>query len=323
MNGFRTSGIWPLDAEIFDVEDFAAVLPVSDDSVSAEVDESLNNTSRNPDGEEMATEGNSSCGTQDPQSSISSTGQPCDENRIDSTRTKVVLASSDGRCLFRSLVIGMDPTLQSCERDEDGKPTDVLLQIRERSKSDALRVQLITYMCEHANDFSMLDGEVLNADLPQRIRYSSLNDRILDNAIPTTMPEEMEIVCLAKVLKNLIHVVGEDDMFISRYGDDAIGNSPLTVRYRRVGEDVGHYDCLLRNNMNRSFEQVNASETRDIIHGISPLPKRLPMKTKRARKTESAAILTSSPYQKSLQERSKNVRRKPKSRYTTSEEKCT
>ena len=52
--------------------------------------------------------------------------------------------SSDGRCLFRSLVIGMDPTLQSCERDEDGKPTDVLLQIRERSKSDALRAQLIT-----------------------------------------------------------------------------------------------------------------------------------------------------------------------------------
>ena len=167
-------------------------------------------------------------------------------------------------------------------------------------------------MCEHANDFSMLDGEALNADLPQRIRYSSLNDRILDIAIPTTMPGEMEIVCLAKVLQTPIHVVGEDNMFISRYGDDAIGNSPLTVRYRRVGEDVGHYDCLLRNNMNRSFEQVNASETRDIIHGISPLPKRLPKKTKRAIKTESAAILTSSPYQKSLQERTKKRQSKAK-----------
>ena len=114
------------------------------------------------------------------------------------------------------MALGMDPTLKSCERDEDGKPTDVLLQIRERRKSDALRAQLITYMCEHANDFSMLDSEALNADLPQRIRYSSLNDRILDMAIPTTMPGELEIVCLAKVLKTPIHVVDEDDIFISR-----------------------------------------------------------------------------------------------------------
>ena len=51
VNCFKTSGIWPLGAESFHVEDFPAVLPVSDESVSTEAafaDESytglLNNT---------------------------------------------------------------------------------------------------------------------------------------------------------------------------------------------------------------------------------------------------------------------------------------
>ena len=89
-------------------------------------------------------------------------------------------------------------------------------------------------------------------------------------------------------------------MVISKYGDESLGDVPLTVRYQRAGEDVGHYDCLLTI-INQSFEQVNTSETGHsklsaIIQGISSLPKRLPDKTKRTRKVESAAILTSSSY---------------------------
>ena len=63
-------------------------------------------------------------------------------------------------------------------------------------------------------------------------------------------------------------------MMISKYGDESLGDVPLTVRCQRVGEHVGHYDYQLTNN-NRIFEQVNTSENSQsklsvIIQGISP-----------------------------------------------------
>ena len=47
----------------------------------------------------------------------------------------------------------------------------------------------------------MLEADAFNADLPRRLQYSSLNDRIQAMADPTEMPRELEIVCIAKVLK--------------------------------------------------------------------------------------------------------------------------
>ena len=155
-------------------------------------------TSRNP-GKEMTMGENASSGAQNSRPSNSSTGseQHCDGNRIDSTGLKIPNANSDGRCLFRCHKIGIYPTLQSCERNDDGKPTNIILEIHERSKSDGLKSQVINYMCENVDDYSMLEGDAINADLPRRLQYSSLNDRILALAYPTEMPGELDILCIA------------------------------------------------------------------------------------------------------------------------------
>ena len=61
-------------------------------------------------------------------------------NKIDPTRLKV------------------DPNLQSCERNDDGRPTNLILEICERSKADELRARIITHMCENIDDFSKLEA---------------------------------------------------------------------------------------------------------------------------------------------------------------------
>ena len=100
---------------------------------------------------------------------------------------------------------------------------------------------------------------------------------------------------------------------ISHYEiNGSFGGVPLFVLFESVGEDVGHYDCLIHTGRFEQF-QFTMSESADsslnqpkqsenhldnvtnIIQGISPLPKRLPAK-KRVRKVETAANLTSWPY---------------------------
>ena len=53
-------------------------------------------------------------------------------------------------------------------------------------------------MCENIDNYSMLEGDAINADLPRRLRYSSVNDRILAMADPTAMPGELELISTAK-----------------------------------------------------------------------------------------------------------------------------
>ena len=40
---------------------------------------------------------------------------------------------------------------------------------------------------------SMLEGDAVNADLPMRLRYTSVTDRILAMANPMVMPGELDI----------------------------------------------------------------------------------------------------------------------------------
>lgn len=208
----------------------------------------------------------------------------------------------------------MDPTLQSCERNGDGRPTNLILEIQERSKADELRARVTTHMCENIDNFSTLEGDAINADLPRRLRYTSVNDRILAMADPVAMPGELELVSTAKVLNRSIYVLKRENVAISRYAvDECLGEDPLFVLFESVGEDVSHYDCLIHaenteENQAKAPSSPERSENqRDIaslIESISPVPKLLPCK-KRTRKAESAAILTSSPYKQSLQEKKK------------------
>ena len=55
-------------------------------------------------------------------------------------------AYPDGRCLFRSLAIGINTKLQEGERDEFGLLTDPILKVHETNEADSC-AKLISYMC--------------------------------------------------------------------------------------------------------------------------------------------------------------------------------
>lgn len=139
---------------------------------------------------------------------------------------------------------------------------------------------------------------------------------------PTSMPGELEIMAVGKVLERSIHILNVEYHVIAKYGEgEFTTQSPLLLLFRSIGEDVGHYDCVIPippgtdvnclpsipeepeepspvtttvRHQNTSLS-VSNHEIRDIIKIISPLPK-LATKRPRTRKAETAAILTSSPY---------------------------
>lgn len=162
------------------------------------------------------------------------------------TWPRIIKTNPDGRCFFRSLVIGMDPTLQSAERDENNRPTSPLLSIKEQCQSDSLRAQLIQYMCDNFSNFDEIHGDMLNADMPQKLRYHSLEERLATMANPTEMPGEFEIATTCNVIRRPIIVTDQNNDVISKYGEQDFGQAaPLYICFSQLHEDVGHFDCCL------------------------------------------------------------------------------
>ena len=197
-------------------------------------------------------------------------------------------------------------------------------------------------MCEHYDKYKDLDTGTVNADLPSWMTYSSMQDHIASMADVSSMPGELEIAATSKVLERSIVAINTEYVIIQRYGETDFGNTqPLFILFRSVGEDVGHFDCVLHrlqlqreagpsteNAMTSSPADDNAphrvenliqtpstscsdQQTRNLIRNLSPLPK-LSSKRPRTRKAEEAAILTSSPYKSRLliKQRSKATMKK-------------
>ena len=267
---------------------------------------------------------------------------------------EVIQTVGDGRCLFRSLIIGMDTKLQMADRNELGMLTSPILSMKERSLADGLRAKMVDYMCDNYNSYSELDVETINGDLPPWLHYSSMEDRIAAIADPLSLPGELELTATSNVLNIPIVVFNNKNEVVQRYGKDTSADA-LMVQFMSVGQDVGHYNCVLRGqrestsgqeeimsppsmpfiqpsspddhqpnielsglstsmeplatmatNPSSSFnEQQHSPPTQSIkemIQSISPLPKVFPKRT-RTRKTESAEVLTSSPYKAMLLEK--------------------
>ena len=199
--------------------------------------------------------------------------------------TTTINTCPDGRCFFRSLAIAMDTTLQNGERDPSGLLTDPLLRIVEQTRADSLRAEMVTYMCLHFEEFH-LDTTTANADLPGRLAYNSMQERVEAMAAPTAMVGEIEIIAATKSLRRQIDVVFNNTTL--KYGEIYQASPPLVVRFTRIAEDVGHYDCVLAN-------QAKVLVTPAII---TPLPTLV----RKAKTTRSATseIITSSPYKRKL-----------------------
>ncbi|KAK7478675.1 hypothetical protein BaRGS_00030060 [Batillaria attramentaria] len=343
VQGFKTCGLWPFDPNVFTDVDFEAALvteeqmevnapeqPPTDTNTPVQPTETtaVHPETRSPDCEANRRPAEDQCSSdhQSPSSSAS-----C--QRFEASELKVIQTSGDGRCLFRSLVIGMDSRLQIADRNKHGILNSPVLNVTEKSQADGLRARVIEFMCDNYDEYKNLElqePETLNADLPTWLRYSSMEDRIAAMADPLSMPGELEITATSKLLNRQIVVLNSDNTVVQRYGTDTLTNA-LVVQYTSVGQDVGHYNCVLHRRGQETSRMAEAeiptSEAssvpspppeqqpnpqpststssqgiREIIQGLSPLPKMQGKRT-RSRKTESAAVLTSSPYKTALAEK--------------------
>ena len=274
MNGFKVCSIHPYNPDVFDDGDFAAVLayqeqmPTQDEHSSSvkfspvlldtnehetahsalteTASPSLQDNADIPSGtvNEMSGEILSTVDRDAGVSEHREIGNSSKEinSKPSVSNQKIVHVKGDGRCLFQSLIVGMYQNLQTIERNDDGKPLDPMLDVYEQSQSDELRAKMVSYMCTHVSNCSDLQGDAVNADLPPRIRFASVQERIAAMADPTCMPGELEINATSVILDRPICVMSKNNSVISIYGVNS--TEPLFVQFESVGQDVEHYDCL-------------------------------------------------------------------------------
>ena len=140
-------------------------------------------------------------------------------------------------------------------------------------------------MCLHFEEFHH-DTTTANADLLGRLVYNSMQERVEAMAAPTAMVGEIEIIASTKSLSRQIDVVYNN--LTLKYGENFQGSPPLVIRFSRIAEDVGHYDCVF------------TTKAKGLVTPalISPLPKMV----RKAKTTRSATseVITSSPYKRKL-----------------------
>ena len=117
---------------------------------------------------------------------------------------KIIRTVGDGRCFFRSLVIGLDPVLATADRDAYGCIYEKKLKAIEENRADELRAQMVQFMKVNVTSYHSIGDGVLDADMPEHLQYKSIEARINAMATNTTMVGEMEIIATGKVLKRTI-----------------------------------------------------------------------------------------------------------------------
>ncbi|KAL8575511.1 hypothetical protein ACOMHN_013062 [Nucella lapillus] len=126
----------------------------------------------------------------------------------------------------------------------------------------------------------------LSADMPERIRFHTVAERILHMSDPQSMVGELEIQSTAAVLNRSVHVIVDGNDRVFKYNDSAqCAKGPLIVKFTPHGE-AGHYQGMM---------PVR-------ISAISPLPKLTVTKRKNLASSKSH-VLTSSPYKLDLEQK--------------------
>ena len=98
----------------------------------------------------------------------------------------------------------------------------------ETAEADHLRARVIAHMCENLR---MDPGAAeLNADMPERLNFSTVAERVVHMSDPKAMVGELEITSTAKTLGRSIHVHVEGSSFNSRYTAGNSTKAPLMVK---------------------------------------------------------------------------------------------
>ena len=118
-----------------------------------------------------------------------------------------ITVKGDGRCCFRSIIVATtdDPQIVG---SKDDRYASQLLDMKEGVLADGLRASLMAYMIEHISDLNALLGpnaiDVLNADVPDNIRFGTVEERILHMANVTASVGELEIVSVRHLQRTIV-----------------------------------------------------------------------------------------------------------------------
>ena len=183
----------------------------------------------------------------------------------------------DGRCFFRSVVNGLNCDLQSAQRNPvTGVIIYTMKSLLETARADNLRTMVISHVCEKV--CVEPDAAVLSADMPERLQFNPLAERIVFTCpiqiLIKSMVGKLEVQSTAEVLGRPIHVSIAPGNHIMEYvPKDVCYKVPLLVKYL-PHQDAGHYECILGLYVR--------------IRDISPLLDALELKTKTKEKKKRA-----------------------------------
>ena len=107
--------------------------------------------------------------------------------------------------------------------------------------------KVIGFMCEHFEQYSEIQEDVINADMPPMIRYNTMHERIEAMAKPTEMVGEFEIIAACEAIERAIFIfsVDQNQGHLLKYGEQFQLHPPLMIRYTSLAPEVGHYECVL------------------------------------------------------------------------------
>lgn len=330
VNGYMKSGIWPCNRHAFDAEfQQMGMFPEdtsSDNNPPIDVNTHEPENARIPNDEsgnvdndlEMpGYEGPVNCTNEDIHDTDTDIGESfatCDENNNggNSPATVIIPTKGDGKCFFRSLAICINEDLRG-QRNENSELIDEIGRLKEIALADNLRSGMVQEMCK----LNIEPGsELLSADMPERVRFNSLAERILSMSEEKSMIGEMEIVATAAFIQREIQVVNQQGG-IYKYGRNIKTGKPIIVKYTELAPAVGHYDSVVsmstssstsvnthyENNSTSTCPRMSTKRTavREKLEKLKPTPPAKVAKVQKRRKNQTQSeVLTSTPYKEKL-----------------------
>lgn len=117
-------------------------------------------------------------------------------------------------------------------------------------------------------------------------------------AHPSEMVGELSIIATTKTLRRPIRIMTSNGAV--KYGDAIVNSEPFTVWFTKLGEDVGHYDCVIPTH-------VNAIPVLSVTPRVGfSLPE--PIIKENNRRSNRSELITSSSYKAQLEKKNMGVK---------------
>ncbi|KAK6959556.1 jerky protein [Biomphalaria glabrata] len=259
-NGFLKCGIWPCNRHIFTESDFETSI-CSVINIPVEPIPSTSNSQH----DQLLVQSSSDSSTIVATSPLTSSNEPrfgaTAQSSINSNYSHLELSISaynaiptepDGRCFFRSICISLHEHLQLTDRDSSGVVCSLQVKIQEKALADSLREQVVDYICKNIEHYTDLDAATLCADMPHA-KFDNIFERLDSISRTNTMVGELEKIATTKLLRKPIVIMNATSKVVLKYGmNDFPSSPPVVIRFTNIGDDVGHYDCLIPSRQSKS-----------------------------------------------------------------------